>query len=111
MLERIQDVPAGVDAVNAVGAVSKKDYETVIEPLIDEARREGRRLRFLYEFGPEFRSFTPGAGWEDMKVGLGSMRMFEGCALVSDIGHDASSRPASFSMARTFGTNSNTSPY
>ncbi len=86
MLERLEGTPPGVDALKAVGTVSKEDYETVIEPLIDEARREGRRLRFLYEFGPEFRSFTPGAGWEDFKVGIGSMRLFEGCAVVSDVG-------------------------
>lgn len=86
MLERLHDVPAGVDAVKAVGSVSKNDYESVIEPLVDEARREGRRIRFLYEVGPEFRSFTPGASWEDVKVGLSSVRLFEGCALVSDIG-------------------------
>lgn len=86
MLERAKDVPAGVDAVSAVGTVSKTDYETVVEPLIDEARREGRRIRLLYEFGPEFRSFTPGAGWEDFKIGIGSMRLFEGCAVVTDVG-------------------------
>ncbi|MFE3327057.1 STAS/SEC14 domain-containing protein [Streptomyces sp. NPDC059176] len=85
MLEKVKDVPVGVDAVKAVGTVSKNDYETVIEPLVDSARREGRRLRFLYEFGPEFRSFTPGAGWEDLKVGLDSLRLFEGCAVVSDL--------------------------
>lgn len=86
MLERIEDVPSGVDALKAVGSVSKNDYETVVEPLVDSARREGRRIRFLYEFGPEFRSFTPAAGWEDLKVGIGSMRLFEGCAIVSDTG-------------------------
>ncbi|MDI2029989.1 STAS/SEC14 domain-containing protein [Saccharopolyspora sp. TS4A08] len=86
MLERAQDAPAGVDAVKAIGTVSKEDYETVIEPLVDDARREGRRIRFLYEFGPEFQSFTPAAGWEDLKVGIGAMRLFEGCAIVSDTG-------------------------
>ncbi|GAB7028693.1 STAS/SEC14 domain-containing protein [Streptomyces sp. NPDC021749] len=86
MLERAEDAPAGVDAVKAIGTVSKKDYETVVEPLIDTARREGRRIRLLYEIGPEFRSFTPAAGWEDLRVGLGSMRLFEGCALVTDVG-------------------------
>jgi hypothetical protein len=86
MLERIEDVPPGIDALKAVGSVSKNDYETVVEPLVDSARREGRRIRFLYEFGPEFRSFTPAAGWEDLKVGISSMRLFEGCAIVSDTG-------------------------
>ncbi|MFR9727805.1 STAS/SEC14 domain-containing protein [Saccharopolyspora sp. MS10] len=85
MLERVHDVPAGVDAVKAIGTVSKEDYETVIGPLVDDARKEGRRIRFLYEFGPEFQSFTPAAGWEDFEVGIGAMRLFEGCALVSDI--------------------------
>ncbi len=97
MLERIRDVPAGVDAVKAAGTVSKNDYETVIEPLIDEARREGRRIRLLCEFVPDFRSFTPAAGWEDLKVGLASLRLFEGYAVVSDIGWiRESTRLASF---------------
>ncbi|WP_237323462.1 STAS/SEC14 domain-containing protein [Streptomyces sp. MOE7] len=86
MLERAEDAPAGIDAVKATGTVSKHDYETVVEPLIDAARREGRRIKLLYEIGPDFRSFTPGAGWEDLKVGLGAMRLFEGCALVTDVG-------------------------
>lgn len=84
MLERAQDVPSGVDAVKAIGMVSKDDYQAVIEPLVDDARREGRRIRLLWECGPEFRSFTPAAGWEDLKVGFGAMGLFEGCAVVTD---------------------------
>lgn len=45
--------------------MTREDYEKVLEPLIDEARREGRRIRFLYQVGPEFAGFTPGAAWED----------------------------------------------
>ncbi|MFF9481856.1 STAS/SEC14 domain-containing protein [Streptomyces sp. NPDC014733] len=86
MLERATDVPDGVDAVKAIGTVSKDDYRTVVEPLIDDARREGRRIRLLCEIGPEFTSFTPGAAWEDLKVGMGAMRLFEGCAVVTDAG-------------------------
>jgi hypothetical protein len=69
-----------------VGKVSREDYEQVLEPLLEEARREGRRLRFLYRLGPEFQGFTPGAAWEDAKIGLRSMRLFDGCAIVSDVG-------------------------
>ncbi|MGW2638955.1 STAS/SEC14 domain-containing protein [Streptomyces sp. NPDC001348] len=86
MLDRVQDVPSGIDAVRAIGTVSKDDYEAVIEPLVDDARSEDRRIRLLYEFGPEFQSLSPAAGWEDLKVGIGAMRLFEGCAVVSDIG-------------------------
>ncbi|MEE1767460.1 STAS/SEC14 domain-containing protein [Streptomyces sp. JV185] len=108
MLDRVQDVPSGVDAVKAIGTVSKDDYQAVIEPLVDDARREGRRIRLLYEFGPEFRSFTPAAGWEDLKVGIGAMRLFEGCAVVSDTGWiRQSTRLASFLVpcpVRVFGS-------
>ncbi|GLX53968.1 hypothetical protein Shyhy01_69170 [Streptomyces hygroscopicus subsp. hygroscopicus] len=85
MLERAQDAPSNVDVVKAIGTVSRDDYKAVIEPLVEDARREGRRIRLLWECGPEFRSFTPAAGWEDLKVGLGAMRLFEGCAVVTDI--------------------------
>ena len=86
MLERLQDLPAGVDGVKAVGRVSKEDYERVFEPLLDDARREGRRLRLLYQLGPEFEGFTPGAAWEDFRLGIGALRLFDGCAVVSDTG-------------------------
>lgn len=84
MLEMLSDVPEGVVAVKAIGKLTSEDYEKVLEPVIDEARRVGRRIRFLYQVGPEFEGFTPGAAWEDMKLGLRSLRTFAACAIVSD---------------------------
>lgn len=85
MLERLQGLPRGVDGLKAVGKISRDDYEKIAEPLFEEARREGRRIRFLYELGPEFEGLTPGAAWEDAKIGLRSMRLFDGCAIVTDV--------------------------
>src|ERR1019366_2028637 len=70
---------------NAIGKMSKEDYEQVFVPLFDEIRREGRRIRLLYQLGSEFEGFTPGAAWEDAKIGLHSMRLFDGCAVVTDL--------------------------
>ena len=86
MLERLRDLPEAIDGLKAVGKLSKEDYDQVFEPLLDAARREGRRIRFLYQFGPEFEGFTPSGAWEDAKIGLRSMRLFDGCAIVSDLG-------------------------
>ena len=86
MLEKLKNLPRGIAGVRAIGKVSKEDYEHVFVPLLDEARREGRRVRFLYQLGPEFEGFTPGAAWEDAKIGLHSMRLFDGCAVVTDLG-------------------------
>jgi hypothetical protein len=85
MLQRLEGLPAGIEGLKAVGTVTKEDYESVVEPLLDDARRDGRRIRFLYEMGPEFDGFTPGAVWEDAKLGLRSLRLFDGCAIVSDV--------------------------
>ena len=38
----------------------------------------------MYQFGLDFESFTAGAAWEDAKIGLHSMRLFDGGAVVTD---------------------------
>lgn len=86
MLEKIESLPAGIDGLRAVGKLSREDYERVFQPLVDDARREGRRVRLLYQFGPEFEGFTPAGAWQDAKLGLRAMRLFEACAIVSDVG-------------------------
>ena len=85
MIEKLKDLPTGITGVKAVGKISKEDYDQVFTPLIDDARREGRRIRFLYQLGPEFEGFTPAAAWEDAKIGLHYLRLFEGCAVVTDV--------------------------
>jgi hypothetical protein len=85
MLEKLENLPAGIEGLKAVGKVTREDYEKVFEPLLDDARRDGRRIRLLYELGKEFDGYTPSAAWEDAKLGLHSMRLFDGCAIVTDV--------------------------
>jgi hypothetical protein len=86
MLERLANLPPGIDGVKAIGTVSKEDYEKVLEPLFDEARKKGEKLRFLYEFAGDFEGFSSGAAWEDVRFGLGAVRQLVGCAIISDTG-------------------------
>ena len=85
MIDHLSDMPAGVDGLRARGKVTREDYDTVLLPVLDEARSQGRRIRLLYHFGPEFEGFTAGAAWEDARLGLRYLRLFERCAIVSDI--------------------------
>ena len=84
MLEAISDLPEGVVGLRASGTVSRQDYDRVVEPMLAAAYREGRRVRFLYHMAPEFKGFTPGAAWEDARIGMQYLRLFERCAIVSD---------------------------
>lgn len=43
-------------------------------------------MRLLYQFGPGFERITPGALWADTRLGVGYLRLLDGCAVVSDIG-------------------------
>ena len=86
MIEILKDLPEGIDGVRAIGKITKEDYGKVLVLLFAEARREGRHIRFLYQLGPEFEGFTAGAAWEDAKIGLHSLRLFDGCAVVTDAG-------------------------
>jgi SpoIIAA-like len=85
VLEELMDVPAGIQALEAIGTVTTDDYRRVFSTLVNRARRTGSRMRLLYEFGPRFERITPGALWADTRLGLGYLRLLDGCAIVSDI--------------------------
>jgi hypothetical protein len=84
MLQQLSNLPAGIIGVEAHGKVTKADYETTLVPLMEEAYKRGKRIRFLYRFAPDFSEMTAGAAWDDMRVGLRHMRLIERCAVVSD---------------------------
>lgn len=86
VLKELTDVPAGIQALKAVGTVTAEDYKRVFAPLVEQARRTGSRIRLLYQFGPGFERITPGALWADTRLGSGYLRLLDGCAVVSDIG-------------------------
>jgi SpoIIAA-like len=85
MIEITKDKASGVVAVHAVGLLTNADYDATIVPLLDEATRTGQHIRCLIQVGPEFRGLTPGAAWEDVRLGLRGLRLFEACAVVSDL--------------------------
>ncbi|HEU4616415.1 MAG TPA: STAS/SEC14 domain-containing protein [Gammaproteobacteria bacterium] len=84
MLERVEGLPSGVYGLRASGKVSKEDYDRVVVPLLEEAQRDGRRIRLLYHFTPEFTGFTAGGAWEDAEIGFKYLRVIERCAVVTD---------------------------
>ena len=86
MLKELTGMPDGIQALEAAGTVTTDDYERVFAPLVDRARRTGSRIRLLYQFGPGFERIAAGALWADARLGLGYLRLLDGCAVVSDIG-------------------------
>ncbi|WP_409434241.1 STAS/SEC14 domain-containing protein [Mycobacterium sp. SMC-14] len=97
VLKQLTDRTASIDVLEAVGTVTADDYRRVFAPLVEQARTSGRRIRLLYQFGPDFARITPGALWADTRLGLTYAQLLEGCAVVSDIGWIATPARASAS--------------
>ena len=86
MIETLTTTRSDMVALEAVGTVTKEDYQTVIVPLFEAAYAAGTKLRFLYCFGSRFEGFSPAAAWEDFKVGMRFVNVLQRCAVVSDAG-------------------------
>lgn len=85
MLELIPTLPDHVVGVVASGEVTASDYETVLIPAIESVLARTGKIRTLYQVGPAFKSFTAGAMWDDMKVGLAHWQDWEKVAVVTDV--------------------------
>jgi hypothetical protein len=70
--------------IRAIGEITAKDYETVMIPAVEDTLKHHDKLKMIYELGPEMTGFSPGAAWEDTKVGMSHLTQFEKIAVVTD---------------------------
>lgn len=85
MLELLLNLPDNTVGITASGQVDANDYETVLIPAVEAALKQHEKVRLLYELGSDFTGFTPGAMWDDMKLGIGHLRAWERIAVVTDV--------------------------
>jgi len=84
MLEMITNVPDTVTCVRARGKFDGDDCTTVLEPAIEQARREGRGMRLLFELGPDLTRFSLGAALREAQLASRHVDVLERCAILSD---------------------------
>ena len=84
MIELLGGFPENVVAIAAKGRVTRKDYDDVLIPKVEEVLARHGRIRCYYEVGSDFASFEAGAMWEDLKLGLEHLSRWERVAVVAD---------------------------
>lgn len=84
MIELIEGLPAPVVGLRASGTVSAEDYERELVPAIEAMIAAHDKVRVLYVLGDDFDGYSFGAAWQDTKLGLGNLRHWERCAIVTD---------------------------
>jgi SpoIIAA-like len=83
VINKLDDLPQGVIGFEVVGKVQAEDYRDVVLPALEQAARAGE-VRFVILM-PEFHGMTPGALWQDLKVGIDHFRAWKRIALITDI--------------------------
>ncbi len=84
MIEVMSGFPGEVLAVKASGQISGDDYRKVLIPAALAQMKDHKYLRLYCEIVPGS-SVTPGAVWEDTKIGIGHWGDWGRMAVVSDI--------------------------
>ncbi len=72
-------------AAVATGRVSKRDYDDVLIPEIEESLRHHDKLRLYYELGLQFLGLEPAAMRADFAVGVEHLSRWERIAVVTDV--------------------------
>jgi hypothetical protein len=87
MIERIEDMPAGVIGFKVIKELSADDYRDQIEPALSAAAEAGE-VRLLFQIDAGF-GMDAGAVIEDaktgLKLGLGHMKSWKRTAIVTDV--------------------------
>ena len=86
MIEALEGFPGNVAAFACHGHVTRKDYDTVLVPVVEQALEEHEKVRIYYETAADFDGIDPGAVLEDTMIGLSHALRWEKLAVVTDIG-------------------------
>ena len=84
MLEVLPDFPEGVVALRCAGQITRQDYEQVVIPTLEAAVQQKQKLRIYIEVD-SLTGMSPGAMWDDVKVGVEHLTHWERVAVVTDI--------------------------
>ena len=85
MIDVLDGFPDAVTAFVAEGRVTKKDYDDVLIPKLENALREHKKIRCYYELGERYSGIEAGAVWTDCKFGIKHLSRWERIAVVTDV--------------------------
>lgn len=84
--ELLDGFPDDVVAIQLKGIITGKAYADKLVPLIDAKLEKHDHIKCLIVVDEAFISYTAGAAWDDMMLGIRHWNRFERIAVVTDIG-------------------------
>jgi hypothetical protein len=80
MIERLEC--GSTIGMKATGLVTDDDYKTVLIPELEKQIKEKGKIRFLFQFGENFRGYELAALIDDFKLGIKHRSDFDRIAVV-----------------------------
>lgn len=84
MITVISDVPENVAAFKATGEISKKDFDDIVFPVVEEKVDAFDELNYLLLLDTDLDHFTAGAWFDDALLGLKNITKWNRAAIVTD---------------------------
>ncbi len=81
MIQIIDGLPDNVVGIVAKGRVTSEDCSRILKPAMENSLKQDK-VRLYYEIG----SRVPGAGWDDLRLGVDCVPQWERVAVVTDVG-------------------------
>lgn len=82
MIEIISELPDNVVGIVAKGRVTREECSGVLRDAMEDSLRRHEKVRLYYEIGSRF----PGAGWDNLEIGVPQLPQWERVAVVTDTG-------------------------
>jgi hypothetical protein len=82
VIEIVAGLPKNVVGIAVSGRLTMQDCRDILMPAMKRSLKYCEKIRLYYELGSRF----PGAGWDDLELGLEDFSRCERVAIVSDIG-------------------------
>lgn len=83
MIGLMMNLPDSVLGFTATGQITQADYESVVQPAVENALKNREKVRLLCHLS-NVTGITRGALWDDIKLAVMHLRAWEKLALVTD---------------------------
>ena len=84
MISLILDAPENVAAFQAMGEITKEDFDLVVTPEVKKKIEKFSELNYLMLLDTDINHFTAGAWFEDVLLGLKNLTQWNRAAIVTD---------------------------
>ncbi len=84
MIKHLSDLPSHVVGFMCSGRITRRDYETVLMPVIETTLKRHEKVRLYYRIAQDFSHIEPGVS-HDFDLGIDHLMRWDRIAIVTNL--------------------------